>query len=109
MQCIKSKNVHSTKYVKSYCVIYILLFSVTFVTNVGQNTNKISYKVNVLKRFMSRDLRFIPDKVYCHSIVHKQFIFTFQPALEFKERVLNTVTQNFLRIKLKLSFRICLI
>jgi hypothetical protein len=104
---MKSKKIHSTKYVKRYCVLYFLLFSVTFVTNVCQNTDKVSYKVNVLNRFMTRDLRFI--NVYCHSIVHKQFLFTFQPALEFKERVLNTVTQNFLLIKLKLSFGIRLI
>jgi len=58
---------------------------------------------------MTRDLRFITDKVYCYSIVHKQFLFAFQTALEFKESVLDMVVQNLLLIKLKRSFRIRLL
>jgi len=47
--------------------------------------------------------------VYCHSIVYKQFCFTFQTALEFKESVLDKVAKNLALIKRKRSFVIRLI
>ena len=58
---------------------------------------------------MTRDLKLTPDKVYYHSIVYKQFLFTFQTALEFKESVLDTVAQNLVLIKRKRFFVIRLI